>query len=246
MALLQCNIRSAVLGMDVAFCAIVPERQSEHIRTIYLLHGLNEDCTGWCRYSSIERYARDMGIAVIMPGAQKSFYTDMAYGDAYFTFITNELVTLTRNLFHLSHRREDTFVGGLSMGGYGAYKMALTKPEQYGGAAALSGALDVGMLSAMPEAQPLRKLILGDVTDARGTEHDLMHLASDLAKSGRVKPRLYQACGTEDFLYGANTSFRIAIAEKGFDHRYEEGPGEHSWSFWDMYIQKALAFLLEE
>ncbi len=111
--------------------------------TLYLLHGLSDDDSIWLRRTSIERYVADLGIAVVMPQVHRSFYTDMAEGGRYWTFISEELPTLARSFFPLSHQREDNFVAGLSMGGYGAFKLALRKPEQYAAAASLSGALDM-------------------------------------------------------------------------------------------------------
>lgn len=97
--------------------------------TLYLLHGLSDDDSIWLRRTSIERYVAQMGIAVVMPQVHRSFYTDMAAGGQYWTFISEELPALARSFFPLSAKREDNFVAGLSMGGYGALKLGLRKPE---------------------------------------------------------------------------------------------------------------------
>lgn len=97
---------------------------------LYLLHGLSDDHTIWHRRTSIERYVSALGLAVVMPNVGKSFYTDMANGGNYFTFITEELPTLVQSYFPVSAKREDNFIAGLSMGGYGAFKVALSCPEK--------------------------------------------------------------------------------------------------------------------
>src|SRR5213080_4930690 len=114
---------------------------------LYLLHGLSDDDTIWLRRTSIERYVAPLGLAVVMPQVHRSFYTDQASGGNYWTFLSEELPELVGTLFRVSQRREDTFVAGLSMGGYGAVKWALRQPDRFAAAASLSGGLDVAALS---------------------------------------------------------------------------------------------------
>lgn len=244
MAFLTCDFKSDVLGQNTAFNAIIPEKSGQPARTLYLLHGLSDDHTNWSRYTSIERYADAHGIAVIMPNAARSFYTDMVNGRRYYTFVTEELMAVAHRLFPLSDRREDRFVAGLSMGGYGAYRIALKNPDKFCAAASLSGVMDSGRLLRAGDWSRERYLILGDACDISGTDLDLQFLVEEIVRTGAPKPRLYQACGTEDFLYDANIAFRDFMQGKGFDHFYEEGPGDHNWTFWDTYIQKAIAFML--
>jgi putative tributyrin esterase len=137
--------------------------------------------------------------------------------------------------------REDNFVAGLSMGGYGALKLAFTLPEQFAAAASLSGVTDVVECSV--DCAEDFTLIFGAGGPQRGSAHDLFQLATSLANSGRLKPRLYQCCGTEDPLYAQNTRFRDAVQELGFDYLYEEGPGDHSWDYCDKMIARTLTWL---
>ena len=110
---------------------------------LYLLHGLSDDDTIWLRRTSIERYVAPLGLAVVMPQVHRSYYTDEAYGGRYWTFLSEELPQLVDTFFRLSTDRRDTFVAGLSMGGYGAIKWALRQPHRFAAAASLSGVLDV-------------------------------------------------------------------------------------------------------
>ena len=125
---------------------------------LYLLHGLSDDHTAWVRYTSIERYADAYGLAVVMPQVHRSFYTDQAHGGAFWTFLAEELPELVQRFFVVSARREDTFVAGLSMGGYGALRWALRRPGRFAAAASLSGALDVDALRAAVDGQPAEVL----------------------------------------------------------------------------------------
>jgi putative tributyrin esterase len=172
----------------------------------------------------------------------------MAYGGKYWQFISEEVPTLVRDLFSLSAKREDNFVAGLSMGGYGAFKMALTHPDRFAAAASLSGALDIRAVVS-PRSEPNNKAwltemrtVFGDLSKVPGSKHDLMTLAKKVAR-GTVKPRLYQCCGTEDFLYTDNVNFRDVVSKFSIDLTYEEGPGEHNWAYWDKMIQNVLAWM---
>ena len=102
------------------------------------LHGAYGDYSDWARLTGIERYAQAHKIAVVMPSADNSFYQDMYRGGKYLTYFTRELPDYIARLFPVSTKREDTFVAGLSMGGYGAVRVAFEMPERFGAAASLS------------------------------------------------------------------------------------------------------------
>ena len=125
MALIETNYFSDVLGMQTKMNVIIPGYPGEPARrpipVLYLLHGMSQDYSCWLRFSKIEQYADEFGIAVIMPDANMSWYADMKRGFRYWTHLTEELPTLVHRFFPaLSTAREDTFVAGLSMGAYGA------------------------------------------------------------------------------------------------------------------------------
>ena len=247
---------SHVLSMRSTMNVLVPQRPPEALGTPFrkypvlpLLHGLSDDHTAWMHWSSIERYVETYHLAVVMPAVHNSWYTDMVHGGKYFTFLTEEVPAVTRDLFPLSAERSDNFVAGVSMGGYGAFKLALSCPEKYAAAASLSGALDMGETVKEhddPENPAwLAKMrdIFGDLDKFPGSQHDLFALAQKVSRSN-VRPRLFQYCGTEDFLYADNLRFRDFIRPLGYDYTYEETPGDHTWGYWDMMIQKVLAWLL--
>ncbi len=248
MALIHCNFYSEVLNKQMAMYVILPEgkavRAGGH-KTLYLLHGHSDDHTIWLRRTSIERYVSELDLAVVMPNVDKSYYTDMAHGDNYWKYISEELPVKARAFFPLSDKREDNFAAGLSMGGYGAFKLALAKPEQFAAAASLSGAVDM-VRWAHDSSNGRTKfwdIIFGGADKIKGTDNDLFHLVEKLAASGKPQPRLYQWCGTEDFLYFGNVAFRDHARKFGLDLTYEEGPGDHSWVYWDRQIQRVLEWL---
>lgn len=249
MAMMHVRFQSDILGSS-SMTVILPQRVSlnrkaedgkvEKWPTLYLLHGLGDDESIWLRRTSIERYADNYSIAVVMPNAHRSFYTNMHHGHNYWTFFSEELPAIARSMFPLSDRREDTFVAGLSMGGYGAFKLALGRPDLFSAAASLSGALDVASLN-LPE--DYYNNLFGGPEAVPGSENDLFHQAEQLVRSDQLKPRLYQCCGTEDFLYEHNVRFRDHVKRIGLELDYEEEPGQHEWGYWDTKIQRVLEWL---
>lgn len=254
MAYVECNFKSRMLKQDVAVNIIMPYYPDEAPKSppavLYLLHGLSDDHTAWQRKTSIERYMVGMNLAVVMPAVHRSFYTNTKTGIKYFDFVSKELPYLLDQMFKVSGKKDDTFVAGLSMGGYGAFKLALTYPENYFAAASLSGALDLtnptryqAEFLADKERLDEMKFLFGENGVVRGDQNDLFGLIDRVCLSGADKPKLMQICGTEDFLYEENQNFKNYIETKGFDYSYFEGPGTHSWGFWDNEIQNVLKWI---
>lgn len=232
---------SAAIGVDG-----VPTGVADHgFPTLWLLHGLSDDHTAWCRRTSIERYVSGMNLAVVMPAVGRSYYADMAHGQKYWTFLSDELPRVCRRMFRLSDRREDNFVAGLSMGGYGAFKLALNFPERYAAAASLSGALDpADVLEIMPDRRAEWCDIFGDPLRIEGTASDLRSGAFALAGGAHKALPLYVCCGTDDFLYHQSVAFRDQAEKLGLNLTYEEHAGaDHEWGYWDRQIQRVLDWL---
>ncbi len=256
MALLEVTAHSQTLEREVDFLVILPEsgsgligmesRGSACCKTLYLLHGMSDDHTIWLRRTSIERYASEKGLAVVMPAADLSFYTNMAMGDRYWDFISAELPALCRSLFpQMSSRREDTFAAGLSMGGYGALKCGLRAGDTFSCAAGLSSCADIVRLvrsSSLARKEQWRD-IFGDLRKLPGSFNDLFAAAKDLAKAGSPDVRFYMWCGTEDGLYPDNVKLRDHMQALGLDLTYEESAGTHAWKYWDEKIQTILNWL---
>lgn len=257
MALMQCHFFSEVLGLSTTMTVILPQQTTTQIglkgesfegkhQTLFLLHGLSDDDSIWLRRTSIERYAAPYGLAVVMPQVHRSFYTDMQHGGRYWTFISEELPAIARSFFPLSEKREDNFVAGLSMGGYGAFKLALRKPEMFAAAASLSGALDMAGHSLEHRDPNLKRMfqeIYGEDLKIAGTDNDLVWLLEQAERSDKPKPKLYQCCGTEDFLYEDNLRFTEACRKTSFELTDIYDKGEHEWGYWDRHIQRVLEWL---
>ena len=216
-------------------------------RVLYLLHGLGGDCEEWTRFSKIEYYAKKYNFIIIMPQVQRSFYCDTACGPGYFTYIADELPAICSRWFRLDASRENTFIAGESMGGYGALKCALRRPDRYAAAASLSGALDYAALSCRILNGDWADVLPQELRSIHGTvglpekKDDLLYLLQQTAPLSQ-KPRIIQLCGTEDFLYADNQTFRRAAREANYAITYLEGPGDHEWPYWDKAVQHAFQF----
>ena len=250
---LEMKFRSTELKKDTRVNILIPDHKDEGtvpFKTLWLLHGLSGDYTSWIQFTSIERYASKRNLAVIMPDANRSWYTNTAYQANYLDYIAKELPVLCRNLFNgMSDKREDQIVAGLSMGGYGALKLALTFPEQYGSCISLSGSLDItrkGRACNLNEWKSIFGFDLQSPLDLEGTEHDLFALTEKNHREETPFPKLYLWCGLEDPLIEINRTYDQFLTDRKIPHSFESSQGNHSWEWWDLHIQGALDWILTE
>lgn len=248
MAHLVVDYYADALGVQTRMHVLLPQRLAAgKAKTLYLLHGMSDDEGTWMRRTSIERYAEEHGLAVVMPDGGLGWYTDMYRGLAWFKFISGELPALCRRFFPiLSDKREDTYIGGNSMGGYGALKCALRAPRTFSKVISLSGALDAAdtaINNTVPATRRYWEDVFGPAEDVSGSENDLFAAATALTDPA-LRPRIYMWCGTEDFLYAQNIRMRDHLRALGYDLTYEESPGDHQWQHWDKKIADALNWLL--
>ena len=251
MAHLRCDFFSEVLGLSTSMTVVLPQQTTAQIGMagtarpdghplLYLLHGLSDDDTTWLRRTSVERYVAPLGLAVVMPQVHRSFYSDEVHGSRYWTFLSEELPEVVHSFFRLSTHRADTFVAGLSMGGYGAMKWALRQPERFAAAASLSGSLDIADRQRWRDKPEVMRRIFGDA-EVAGTDADLLALL-DRADPA-VLPELYVCCGTNDRLIDSNRQFVDRATAAGIDVRSDFDEGDHSWTYWDARIRDVLAWL---
>lgn len=254
MGLFSGDFYSESLRMTTHLHVIFPEMSNDvtpviggEPRVLYLLHGLAANSGEWTRFSKIEYYAKKYNFIIVMPEVQRSFYSDARFGPRYFAYVSEELPEICARWFRMNTARENTFIAGESMGGYGAARVGLSCPERFGGIACLSGVLDFPsfarrvMAGQWPDMGPEELQGLFGPEGIPGEQCDVIRLVREEAKDPN-RPKLIQLCGTEDFLYGDNQTFRRAAEEAGYGHTYREGPGDHEWPYWDKAIQYAFQF----
>lgn len=267
MALIKIDLFSKCLMRTVPVTAIIPvdnvRHENETVRpadkpykTLFLLHGLIGNNTDWVCGSDVFLMAQEQNLAVIMPSGENRFYVDnAATGEAYGRFIGEELVEQMRRLFPLSKKREDTFICGLSMGGYGAVRNGLKYADTFGYAAGLSSAFirDRMMESTnevtgdYTQTRKYYESIFGNLQEFDGSDMDCEALYLNRKEAGLSLPKLYLAIGTEDFLLEPNRKYRDFLVGQNADLTYEEGPGIHDFKFWNAYLKHVFEWLpLEE
>lgn len=268
MGYMRISFLSRVLGFHTNATVILPSdrpmaegqsleeacRIGERFPVLYLLHGGGGNAFDWPRFTGVERYAEERGMAVVMPevGAT-SFYSDMVHGYPYFTFLSEELPTMMETLFPIGGSREKRFVAGLSMGGYGTLKWAFRKPEFFSAAAALSGSslvmeiFDQGFgSSAEDDKRSMVNLNWGGLEKLRNSPDDTRYMLDRIGENPSAYPALYVAIGTEDPTYEYTGHFMDYAKKCGIPIRYEEGPGGHEWKFWDAFLPRAMDWCLSE
>jgi putative tributyrin esterase len=206
---------------------------------LYLLHGLSDDHTIWCRRTSIERYVRELPLMVVMPDGGRGFYTDAIEGMAYEKHIMVDVMGFVERMFNVRTDRLGRAIGGLSMGGYGSMKLALKYPDVFGSVVAHSGVYDMAHLIGPNSHSPVEfRRIFGP--DAAGGPDDVYALAARIDRS--QIPAIRFDCGVEDGLIAHNRALHAHLERLGIPHEYAEYPGAHTWDYWDEHIQEAIAF----
>lgn len=258
MALLQVSYFSKCMRREVMFSALLPLNDFgtpgesaaaiKPLKALYLLHGYCGSHSDWISFSRIREFSDKYNVAVFMPSGENRFYLDDEdKGELLGEYIGNELVAFTRRMFPLSRDREDTWIGGLSMGGYGAIRNGLKYAERFGRIIALSSALlPYTIANIAPDyhngiaGYPYYRSVFGDLNRLLGSDKDPEALILRLKETNSEIPKVYIACGTEDFLLDVNRRFHHFLTQEKIEHTYYEGPGAHTWDFWNETIRDAL------
>ncbi len=245
---------SFVLPNDVEMEEVKDKRYYDRpTKSLILLHGLTGTDTDWLYGGVAQEIAIQYNLAVFMPTTGNSFYLDRGYpGGNYASFVGQEFPDYIRSVFGYCESRENTMIGGLSMGGYGALHTALAFPENYSACIALSSALALYEIAetgkrkdgVMPEA--MIKEVFGDPEKLLESDKNPEYLFKKCRELNKPVPRIYLAIGTEDGLYGTNQIFRKFLEEEKADFFYEDGPGKHNWTFWNQYLDRGLAWALKQ
>lgn len=223
-------------------------------KTLILLHGFNGDCDDWQQHTPVAEWSMKYNLAIVMPTGGVSFFLDReATGHKYATFIGVDLINFLRETYGLAEKREETFIGGNSMGGFGALHAALMFPETFSAAMPLSAAAIAKQLPKMKESLQQNRMAnleyyieqFGDLDKAVESDINAEWQFNQNKEKGIENPRIFMACGTEDFGIANNRELADFFKENGADIEYYEAPGIHSWSFWVPAAEKGIEFLLK-
>ena len=244
--------RSEVLLKQTTMQVLLPRVGRPPFPVLYLLHGLSDDSTVWLRNTRLEWYVRDLPLIVVLPDGYRGFYTDNEEGPAYAQHLGRELVDFVDRNFQTKAHRAGRAIGGLSMGGYGALRIALGNPDRFCSANSHSGAMGRSQVDFSPAAIAAGRhqgKSAGFVAELRrifgenpiGTSHDLLELAK-AARKMRQLPHLLLDCGRKDYLLKDNREFHRTLNASKIRHRYSEHAGAHDWDYWDRHVQESIGF----
>ncbi|WP_458454452.1 alpha/beta hydrolase [Methanobrevibacter sp.] len=260
MVLFRGDVKSKSLQRRTSISVILPAdnihflNDSEEIvpkpyKTLYLLHGLYGSDDIFLANTSIQKFAEDNGIAIVIPCGENSFYVDNEKAHAFYgEYVGQELLDITRNIFPLSDKREDTFIAGFSMGGYGALRNGLKYHENFSRIGMISAALITDDIVNYADddnvlrARDFYESVFGNLDEVEGSDMDPKHLIETCPEI----PDIYMACGIDDFLFRKNADFYLYLKENDVDALFVGDEGEHTWEFCDKYIKEFIKTLVEE
>ena len=255
MGIIQSNFFSATLKRNTGIIAVIPadfpgcELDLRQWKPLYLLHGTYGDGSDWIRYSNVERYAKEFGFAAIMVSCGNNFFRNMTYGDAYETFLAEELPCYVEYLFPILRGPEHAAIGGLSMGGYGAMSLAIRHPDRFGRVISLSGGFDFTQVE-LGEGFPIDTWpfysVFGEEFSKdlwRSEDVNLKPQIRDFLRTGKKFPAVFQSVGTEDITLETNRDMDRFFTEQHIEHIYREVPGEHDWKLWNTELEVAMRWL---
>lgn len=252
MVLFRGDIKSKCLQRRTSISVILPAdnihflNDTEEIvpkpyKTLYLLHGLYGSDDIFLANTSVQKFAEDNGIAIVIPCGDNSFYIDNEKSHAYYgEYVGCELLDITRNIFPLSDKREDTFIAGFSMGGYGAIRNGLKYYENFSKIGMISAALITDDIvnytnnNNVLKSRDFYESIFGDLKDVIGSDADPKYLINNCPDI----PDIFMACGIDDFLFEKNADFYRFLKENNINSTFIGDDGEHTWEFCDKYVKE--------
>ncbi|AUI72622.1 alpha/beta hydrolase family protein [Companilactobacillus alimentarius] len=243
---LKINYFSNALLKDCQMDVCLPDenKTKDKLPIIYLLHGMSDDNTSWIRKTRVERLLKSTKVALVMPNADLSWYANTPYGMNYYDEIAYEIPRVIHELFpQLSDKREKNFVVGSSMGGYGAFKLALST-NKFSYAAALSGAFNPKSNLVLRSFRPEKYWYgtLNQLDDFDTSVDNLDYLAKTRSTSEPL-PKFFAWCGKQDFLYQDNLNFINTMNQLNIPIEHKFTDGKHDWYYWDKYLEEILKWL---
>jgi S-formylglutathione hydrolase FrmB len=270
MALSKITYYSDVMQQKIGVCVIIPENKwgysladrpaDYRYPTLWLLCGGGFDHTDWLRYTAIELYAAKHGVAVVMPGISYAAYVDTAEGGyPYWTQISRELPEYLRKVFPLSYAREDNFVCGFSMGGYGAFKFAMQRPDMFAACGTFAGPIGIIPRNPIPSNEMLGQPCLrddfceepfgtlwasfGSAAKRRNTPDDNLYMLEKHLAAGTPLPLFYIAVGDEDPTAPEGYVTMDEMHRMGLVFEDIRDDGKHDWVYCNKHVQRFLDWI---
>lgn len=241
---IQEAIHSEAMDRTLPYRVLLPEDYEESglsYPVLFLLHGLFGAFENWAELTSIVEEAADYQLIVVMPEGGDWWYTDSATvsRDQFETFFFSEFVPRIHKTYRIPARRSARGIGGLSMGGYGAFKFAFKHPEMFSLAVSFSGAFDCAERSDArpgfdwPVLRPSILKVFGGIESHTRSDNDLFSLVEQVpTEQLSAFPFFHFNCGTDDGFIDTNRRLHELMTRRGIAHSYEEIVGAHDWEYW--------------
>jgi len=250
-------LQSSLMQRELPFRVILPENyeaSKANYPVLYLLHGLFGSCDNWLELTGIESYLADKNFITILSEGGNNWYSDSATieTDKFESSFINELIPAVEAAYGIGENRETRAIAGLSMGGFGALKFALKRPELFIFAGSMSGAFNASQLTGTEENADWQELF-PSILEVFGNEHSPTRVENDLygiirkipAEKKSFVPFIYFDCGTQDGFLKVNRELAELLQEKELAFQFEEISGGHDWIYWDKQLRVILK-LVEE
>ncbi len=249
MAIIQMNFYASSLMSQVNVVVATPrdfnKKPTNGYKTLYLLHGITGGETDWLYRANIIDIAEENNLFIIMPNGDNGCYiNNEALNKNYKDYIGHELLNYTREMFPISCKKEDTFICGLSMGGYGAMNNGLIFNDKFSKIGALSMAVIPEMIKNSEASFRSNEFFMAtfgaDKDTIRTTDKDIrFNVENNLDQI----PDIYMACGKQDFVFETFNDFHIFLKDKNINHTCVIEDGVHDWKFWNKHIIEFIKFL---
>ncbi|MBQ9031020.1 MAG: prolyl oligopeptidase family serine peptidase [Parasporobacterium sp.] len=258
---LDCSFQSIILRTQVNVKVYLPNPEDfmhpvtdfrerytfKPFKTLFLLHGMMDSAEQWVENTSITRLAQEEGIALVIPSCGNNFYVNTIYGARYSDFITEELIGFVRGLFPLSDKREDNYIWGISMGGYGALRQGFVNNSLFSRVIAMSPTTDIEFTARFAHAMGVDPFhVIGSWKDLPGSDLDLQVMAQKAAEHPEKIPPILVIIADQDHMVRDNTLFRDTLDRLGIRNEFRTYPGDHTWGFWDSHVEECIRWLCED
>lgn len=253
----ECLIRHTTFEMYLPndARANLPWEQGENpyrkrpMKTLFLLHGFSGSAENYVPEYLSEQY----NFAVIAPNGENGFWLDgISTGHKFCTLLGEEMPDYVHKTFGLASSAEDTYILGLSMGGFGALHTGLAYPHRFGKIGAMSSALIVHEVAGMKDGQgnevanyEYYRECFGQPDRVLGSDNNPETLVDKLLSESKKMPEIYMCCGTEDFLLENNREFHRFLESRDVPHEYFESKGTHDMQFWSEYTEKIVKWMFD-
>lgn len=250
-------LQSSLMQKELPLRVILPKdyeaSKADH-PVLYLLHGLFGSCDNWLELTGIKHYLADKSFITVLPEGGNNWYSDSATvkTDKFESSFLNELIPAVETNYRISRMRETRAIAGLSMGGFGALKFALKRPDLFVFAGSMSGVFTASRLTGIEENADWQELypsileVFGKANSPARIENDLFRIIREIPEQKKSSvPFIYFDCGIRDGFLKVNRELAGQLEEKGIAFRFEEIPGGHDWIYWNRQIRVILK-LVEE